>query len=242
MLIANWKMNGDAARVRDWASVVNAALESQNTGVVAVFCPPTIYIEDARAVLPAGAALTLGAQNCHHQSHGAFTGEVSAPMLADKGCTFVIVGHSECRMKGECDDMVAAKASAAIAAGLTPILCVGESLAHYEANETLRALDAQLAAIRSLPVANYLVAYEPLWAIGSGHTPRGAEITAAHSHIKSVLGSSVNVLYGGSVTTSNVSEILALPQVSGALVGGASLDSQSMCALIRSAANVTLGK
>lgn len=241
-LIANWKMNGEASRVRAWASAVNAALSTTDHAVNVVFCPPSIYLEDARAVLPVNARVMLGAQNCHAEAKGAFTGEISAPMLIDKGCAYVIVGHSECRLKGDCDETVAGKAVGAIAAGLTPIICIGESLAHYEANETLKMLDMQLEAIAALPIGSYLVAYEPIWAIGSGRTPTTAQIQVAHRHIKSVLGSSANVLYGGSVNASNVTEILALPEVSGALVGGASLESNSMCALITSAANIRLGK
>lgn len=237
-LIANWKMNGDASRVRSWAFAINQTLAASNHAVVVVFCPPSLYLDDAHAALTINASLTLGAQNCHHESKGAFTGEISASMLAEKHCRFVIVGHSECRSRGDCDVAVTGKAKAAIAAGLTPIICIGESLAEYKAKQTLATLSAQLAALEALPTGGFLVAYEPIWAIGTNHTPSTQEIRAAHSHIKSVLGSNVHVLYGGSVNPSNASEILALPEVAGALIGGASLEIETMRALILSAASM----
>lgn len=237
-LIANWKMHGDVPRVRAWAFAINHLLATHNDAVAVVFCPPSLYLHDAHAALPPNAALALGAQNCHHEIKGAFTGETSAAMLAEKHCRFVIVGHSECRSRGDCDVAVTGKAKAALAAGLTPIICIGESLAEYEAKQTLATLSAQLAALEALPVGGFMVAYEPIWAIGTNHTPSAKEIQAAHSHIKSVLGSNVDVLYGGSVNPSNASEILALPEVAGALVGGASLEIETMRALISCAASM----
>lgn len=241
-LVANWKMNGNAALVCDWAAAVNTALMPLDPTLKVTFCPPAIYLEDARRVLPNAALLGLGAQNCHHEARGAYTGEISAAMLVDKGCHTVIVGHSECRNRGDCDTAVVKKAKAAIDAGLMPLICVGESLADYEQQQTLAALDAQLAQIAALDNTRYAIAYEPLWAIGSGRTPTLAEISAAHSHIKSVLGSRVNVLYGGSVNAGNIHEILTLPDVSGALIGGASLEIHSMCALMERAAQAVKGK
>ncbi|MDX2094601.1 MAG: triose-phosphate isomerase [Alphaproteobacteria bacterium] len=234
-LIANWKMNGDAAAVRAWAFAVNQALAAQAAPLRAVFCPPAIYLGDAGAALPANARLMLGGQDCHREEKGAFTGETSAAMLADKGCRFVIVGHSECRRSGDCDATVRAKAQAALAAGLTPIICLGEAQADYDNAGTQAALDRQLAGLGALPAGGYLIAYEPLWAIGANRTPAPTEIQAAHRHIKSVLGSSATVLYGGSVHAGNAREILALPEVAGALIGGASLEIASMCALITGA-------
>lgn len=237
-LVANWKMNGDAGRVRAWAFAINQTLTAEHKGLAVVFCPPSLYLNDAYAALPPNAALTLGAQNCHHETHGAYTGETSARMLAEKHCRFVIVGHSECRSRGDCDVAVAGKARAALEAGLVPIICVGESRSEYEAKQTLPVLTAQLAALEGLPVGAYVVAYEPIWAIGANRTPHVAEIQAAHSHIKSVLGSNVDVLYGGSVNPTNASEILALTEVAGALIGGASLEIETMRALITSAASM----
>jgi triosephosphate isomerase (TIM) len=234
-LIANWKMNGDRARVRAWTSAVNEALAPYAVSVTGVFCPPTPYL--AAASLPAHAALKLGAQNCHHAIKGAFTGETSASMLADMGCAYVIVGHSERRAMGERDADVLAKAHAAITAGLTPVICVGESRAECDQKLTKQVLETQTAPLKSLGAGSYLIAYEPVWAIGNSVTPELPDIAAAHSHIKSVLGSSVHVLYGGSVNTDNAEEILGLSVVSGALIGGASLEIESMRALIHAAAN-----
>ena len=231
-LVANWKMNGDAASVRAWAYAVNAALAGLDTPVRGVFCPPTAYLAAAAAALPLNAQLQLGAQNCHSEKSGAFTGETSAYMLKDMECGYVIVGHSERRAAGETDEQVLAKAKAAITAGLIPIICVGESRAQYEQKQTNQALDGQLALLKQLPAASYLIAYEPIWAIGSSKTPEMLEIAAAHSHIKTVLGSATSVLYGGSVNAGNAGEILRLPEVAGALIGGASLSIKTMCAMI----------
>lgn len=240
-LIANWKMNGNAARVRDWAYRVNQSLAARPSGLTVVYCPPSVYLGDAREASRPSGQLKLGAQDCHQEKSGAYTGGISAAMLADKGCAYVIVGHSECRSGGDCDARVLAKAEAALAAGLCPIICVGESRAQYEAKETLAALDVQLMPLKALPVGGALIAYEPVWAIGSNRTPTTAEITAAHSHIKTTLGSSVDVLYGGSVNPDNAREILALPTVQGALVGGASLEVEPMRALMEIVAAKRVG-
>ena len=237
-LVANWKMNGDSAQVRAWAFRVNGMLAAHASAVRAVFCPPTPYITAAKLALPGNAALKLGAQNCYKGIKGAFTGEVSAAMLKDLGCRFVIVGHSERRAMGETDGEVAAKALSASQAGLVPIICVGESREECDKGLTEQVLDKQLAGLKTLAVGSYLIAYEPVWAIGSNVTPKPIEIDAAHSHIKSVLGSSVAVLYGGSVNAGNAGEILGLASVAGALIGGASLEIESMCALVGAAANL----
>ena len=225
-------MNGDARRVRAWAFAVNAALAKHNASVNMVFCPPAVYMADAVAALPPNAQLAFGAQNCHAATKGPHTGEISAAMLLDAGADYVIVGHSERRAAGEVDADVLAKATAALTAGLMPIICVGESFAAYEKKQTNTVLDSQLLLLRDLPRGGYLVAYEPIWAIGSSRTPSMAEINTAHTHIKSVLGSETAVLYGGSVNAANAGEILAQSQVAGALIGGASLEIESMCAII----------
>lgn len=231
-LIANWKMHGDRARVSAWAYAVNAALAQLPSPPRTVLCPPQPYLATARAALPHNAQLMLGAQQCHHEKSGAFTGEVGAGMLADLGCRYVLVGHSERRAQGMSDAQVVASAEAALQAGLVPVICVGESRAAYEAGQTTQMLDAQLVPLRALSSTQYLVAYEPIWAIGSSKTPQMQEIAAAHRHSKSVLGSATPVLYGGSVNAGNVGEILGLAEVAGALIGGASLEIQSMCAMI----------
>ena len=236
LLVANWKMNGDRARVQTWAYGVNAALSAQASMVRAVFCPPTAYLATAKLALPGNAELKLGAQNCYVGKQGAYTGEVSAPMLKDIGCNYVIIGHSERRAMGETDVDVAAKASAVVEAGLMPIICVGESREDCDHGRTKQALDTQLAGLKTLTSGTYIIAYEPIWAIGAGTTPKAAEIETTHSHIKSVLGSDTRVLYGGSVNVGNAGEILGLASVAGALIGGASLEIESMGALITAAA------
>ena len=239
-LIANWKMNGDAARTRAWAFTLNTALAKSDAKVKLVLCPPLVYLADALSALPPNAQLSLGAQNCHAASKGAHTGEISAAMLLDAGCDYVIVGHSERRATGETDVDVLAKARAAIEVGVMPIICVGESREAYEQQQTNQVLDGQLEPLKALPRGGYVIAYEPIWAIGSSKTPSMDEINAAHSHIKSVLGSETAVLYGGSVNAGNAGEILAQSQVSGALIGGASLEIESMCSILASAS--TRGK
>jgi triosephosphate isomerase len=234
-LVANWKMHGSTLRVQAFVYEVNAALASAPSALQCVFCPPSAYLAVAAQALPQNARLALGAQNCHAAKEGPHTGCVSAPMLADAGCRYVIIGHSECRAAGETDVQVQAKATAAMEAGLMPIICIGESLEAYTAKKTAQMLDAQLAPLAKLAVGHYLIAYEPIWAIGSGKTPTTAEITAAHVHIKSALGSETHVLYGGSVNAGNIGEILSLPEVSGALIGGASLEIETMRAMIAAA-------
>ena len=228
-------MNGNRDDAAAYAFAVNAALETSPASLEFVFCPPFTLLAAARSGLPANARLVIGAQDCHSEAAGAFTGAVSAQLLKDAGCSYVIVGHSECRQRGDDEAAVAAKANAAQAAGLTPILCVGESQPEYAAGQTAAVLSRQLAHVASRPrqpAAPLLIAYEPVWAIGSGKTPKMAEISAAHAHIKTVLGSAVPVLYGGSVKSTNLGEILALEGVDGALVGGASLAKESMLALL----------
>jgi triosephosphate isomerase len=184
----------------------------------------------AVAQVLSGSAIGVGGQDCHADASGAHTGDVSAEMLADAGARWVIVGHSERRTDhGETDEQVRAKAAAGLRAGLTPIICVGETLAQRKAGETLAVLARQIAASVPSGAANIVVAYEPVWAIGTGLTPTIAEIDEAHRHLRAKLGSvvpdaqAVRILYGGSVKPSNAGEILGVADVDGALVGGASL-------------------
>ena len=228
-------MHGNTQDVQTYAFAIDAALAGAPPGLTCVYCPPEVYLSTVAKRLPKHARLVLGAQNCHTAITGAFTGETSAAMLADIGCRYVILGHSERRAAGETDATVAVKAKTAIAAGLMPILCVGESQEAYEAKKTTEVLGAQLDALKSLAPRSYLVAYEPIWAIGSGATPAGVEIASAHRYIKSVLGSATPVLYGGSVNAGNAQEILSLSEVSGALIGTASLAVSSMGAIIAAA-------
>jgi triosephosphate isomerase len=233
-LIANWKMNGSAARVQAWATAIERDSAKLPKHISCVLCPPFPYLSMATA----SGHLQWGAQNAHAASSGAYTGEVAAAMLAEIGCRYVIVGHSERRAAGESDADALAKAKAVVAAGMLPVICVGESRAAYEENRTAQVLDGQLLQLSALAQGSYLIAYEPIWAIGSQQTPQMVEIQAAHRHIKSVLGSATPVLYGGSVNASNLQQILGLPEVSGGLIGGASLEIESMRAMITIAQNV----
>lgn len=227
-LIANWKMNGTAQGVREYINAIGPAVATLPEAAAFVYCPPAIYLPVADEALGANTRIALGAQDCHAKPSGAHTGEHSALMLKDSGCRYVIVGHSERRIAGETDEQVGAKAAAALEAGLTPVICVGETLAAYEAGDTNAVLNRQCAALSALDLTRCLIAYEPVWAIGTGKTPTPEEIAAVHRHLKTVLGSTVAVLYGGSVNAGNAREILALSEVSGALVGGAGLTLHGM--------------
>ncbi|MDW8314811.1 MAG: triose-phosphate isomerase [Rhodovarius sp.] len=242
LVAGNWKMHGSLARARALA----AALRSAADGVAAALlvCPPAIHIPAVAEVL-AGSAIALGGQDCHPAAEGAHTGDISAPMLRDAGASYVILGHSERRSQHqESSALVRAKAEAALAAGLRPILCLGESEAERAAGRAEEVVARQLA--ESLPegfaAGGGVIAYEPVWAIGSGRTPSAAEIAAMHGFLRRQLragwgeaGAAVPILYGGSVKPGNAGAILALPEVGGALVGGASLVAEDFLAIARAA-------
>ncbi len=240
LVAGNWKMNGLAADLAE-LGVLKAGLGHAACDVLV--CPPATLI--GRALEAAGGAFAIGAQDCHAQTSGAFTGEISAEMLKDAGASAVIVGHSERRQYfGETDTVVAAKARAAWRAGLKAIVCVGETLAQREAGEANAVCHDQLAG--SVPAgagpANTAIAYEPVWAIGTGRTPTAADIAAMHAHIRNCLKAHIGagadgmlILYGGSVKPDNAGDILKLPEVGGALVGGASLKAKDFLAIIAAA-------
>jgi triosephosphate isomerase (TIM) len=230
----NWKMHGLGADLPALTAIGQGAASA--AGEV-ILCLPATLLAPARGLaggLPS--ALSLGGQDCHPEPKGAHTGDISAPMLADAGAKFVIVGHSERRANhGETDADVAAKTRAAWDAGLTAILCIGETEAQYRAGQTLPVLSAQLAG--SLPEGatpdNTILAYEPVWAIGTGLTPSTDEIAATHAHIRAALPDpALSILYGGSVNPGNAAAILSLPDVDGALVGGASLKPETFLPII----------
>lgn len=224
----NWKMNGLGADLPALAAI--AATPARSEVMIAL---PATLIARAAAATP---GLALGGQDCHAEPKGAFTGNVSAAMLADAGARFVILGHSERRtLHAETDADVAAKTRAAWAAGLTAVVCIGETEAQYRAGATLAVLSAQIAG--SLPEgatpANTILAYEPVWAIGTGLTPTTAEIAAAHAHIRARLPDpGMSVLYGGSVGPANAADIFALADVDGGLVGGAALKPETFLPII----------
>ncbi len=220
-----------------------AATAKARPGVDVAICPPFTLIERAVARQP---GLAIGGQDCHAAARGAHTGCVSAPMLVEAGATLTIVGHSERRAaQHETDAEVKAKAEAAIAAGLTAIVCVGETESQRDAGEAAVVVEAQLRG--SLPVAGgdmLVVAYEPVWAIGTGRTPTAADIGSMHGLIRTTLrdllggerAAAIRILYGGSVTASNAAELLAVTDVDGALVGGASLTAEAFVPIIDAAA------
>lgn len=233
----NWKMNGDLASLGEVESLM-AAHPAPRCEVLV--CPPAVLLYPMKARIGQG-PVALGGQDCHHEASGAHTGDISAPQLADAGAGYVILGHSERRADhGETDAMVAAKAAAAHAAGLTAIICVGETEAQRDAGETLAVIAAQLDG--SIPVgadaADTVIAYEPVWAIGTGRTPTIDQIAEVHALMRERLsgmvaaGAPVRLLYGGSVKPGNAGEIFAVPHVDGALVGGASLKAADFAAII----------
>ena len=236
LFVANWKMNGLHADGLARASALAGYAAGGDCGGDIVVCPPATLLFALRAVF-AGSQIELGGQDCHATPEGAHTGDVSAPMLADAGCTYVIVGHSERRAgHGEADETVAGKAAAAHAAGLATIVCVGESAVDRDDGRALAVIGRQVE--RSLPdgstTDNTAIAYEPVWAIGTGRTPAPADIEAAHAEVRagwerrfSGSGAALRVLYGGSVTARNAGEIMAAPGVDGVLVGGASLSADT---------------
>ena len=232
----NWKMNGSAAALAEVTALIDA---HPAPACEMLLCPPaTLLAQMASAAR--GSALALGGQDCHQDASGAHTGDISAAMLRDAGAIYVILGHSERRADhGESDALVKAKSKAALAAGLTPIICIGETEAQRDAGATLDVIGGQLDG--SLPdgTTAYVVAYEPVWAIGTGRTPTIPQIAEVHAFVRARLetligaaASGVRILYGGSVKPSNAPEIFAVPHVDGALVGGASLKAADFGAIV----------
>ncbi|HXQ14038.1 MAG TPA: triose-phosphate isomerase [Caulobacteraceae bacterium] len=241
LIAGNWKMYGLEASLGE-ARAIAEAVDEHAPGARVAICPPATLLSRLAHTL-AGSGVEVGGQDCHAAAQGAFTGCVSAEMLADAGATLVILGHSERRAGcGETSADVAAKVEAALRAGLEPIVCVGETSAEREAGRTLEVVLEQLRG--SLPDAlagaPFALAYEPIWAIGTGVTPTSAEIEDVHGAIRRALserwpGAGAPILYGGSVKPDNASEILGLAEVGGALVGGASLTATQFLPIVRAA-------
>jgi triosephosphate isomerase len=241
LVAGNWKMNGTAASLHEVRAMLVEAPKLAH--VELAICPPAILAHAVGAIL-AGGPIALGGQDCHEQAHGAFTGDVSAEMWGEAGARYCIVGHSERRAgHGETDQVVAGKATSVIRAGMTPIICLGESLQQRDAGETIKVVVGQLAG--SLPPAardqSIVIAYEPIWAIGSGRTPTTAQVAEVHAALRAGLRSllgphqadAVRLLYGGSVKPENAPELMHVPDVDGALVGGASLKAIDFLAIAR---------
>ncbi len=241
----NWKMNGNLATNQALLQALVPAL-SRVTGVKCAICAPYPYLAHVQQLL-SGSGIGWGAQNVSQFDSGAYTGEVSGSMLVDFGCRYVIVGHSERRtLFGETSEVVAQKYAAALKSGLTPILCVGETLAQREAGTTQSVVAAQLDAVversGAQSFAQAVIAYEPVWAIGTGKTASPEEAQAVHAFIRERLGgmdatvaSNVQVLYGGSVKGSNAAQLFGMADIDGGLIGGASLDAQDFAAIVQAA-------
>lgn len=243
LVVGNWKMHGSRASV---ASLLDSLVAAQRlSGAEVAVCPSHVHIAQA-VERCAGTQIAVGGQDCSHAEEGAYTGDVAAAMLADLGCRWVIVGHSERRQYyGESDALVAAKASAAVSVGLQPIICVGETRAQREANEAEAVVAAQIqgALQAQEDLAGLVIAYEPVWAIGTGLTASPEQAQQMHAYIRSLLAGIANVdaqttriLYGGSVKPGNASELFAGEDIDGALVGGASLVADDFRAILECAA------
>jgi triosephosphate isomerase len=242
LIAGNWKMNGSRAALAEFAKMREGAKALSHVDLLV--CPPATLIGQFASVAK-DSTITLGGQDCHPKPSGAHTGDIAAEMLADAGATSVIIGHSERRTDhGETDAMVRAKAEAALRAGLVAIVCVGETQGQRDAGETLTVVRRQLEG--SLPDGNsaesLVIAYEPVWAIGTGRTPTTADVAEVHAAIRKFLterfkaeGEAVRILYGGSVKPSNAGELLSVANVDGALVGGASLKADDFLGIAAAA-------
>ncbi len=241
MVVGNWKMNGSLATNRELVAGIQATAP---WGCDVVVCPPHPYLADVAALLK-GSAIGLGAQDCAAQGPGALTGDVAAVMLRDFGCHFVIVGHSERRAHhGESDKQVADKAAMALSHGLTPIVCVGETLAEREAGWSQEVVQRQIAAVINIlgpRLANIVVAYEPVWAIGTGKSATPEHAQAVHLVLRAELREAtpaadrMRILYGGSVKPDNAAAIFSQPDIDGGLIGGAALKAAEFVAICRAA-------
>lgn len=242
IVAGNWKMNLDRAQGR---ALAKAVVDRRGEAAAAelVLCPPAVYLESVGATV-AGSDVSLGGQNAHDRSGGAFTGEVAPAMLVDLGCRHVILGHSERRtLCGETDAIVNAKTKAALAAGLVPIVCVGETLEEREAGRTADVVATQvkgsLAGLSAADLEKVVVAYEPVWAIGTGKVATPEQAQEVHALIRGLLGglaapavaARVRIQYGGSVKPDNAADLAAQPDIDGALVGGASLKADDFLAI-----------
>ena len=245
LVVGNWKMNGDLASNQALLEAVVPAIVPL-TGIKCALCVPFPYLGQTRQML-SGTSLAWGAQDLCQYDNGAYTGGVSAAMLTDFGCRYVIVGHSERRsVFGETDDVVSAKFDAASRAGLTPILCVGETLPQRDAGVTettiARQLDSVIARSGAAALARAVIAYEPVWAIGTGRTATPEQAQAVHAFIRGrvdatepAAGSALPMLYGGSVKAANSANLFAMPDIDGGLIGGASLIADEFAAICSTA-------
>ncbi|HEX6929071.1 MAG TPA: triose-phosphate isomerase [Gammaproteobacteria bacterium] len=246
LVAGNWKMNGSRDSAAALLGALVRGLEDGDTNAEVLVCPPFVYLADAQRAVR-GTGIKVGAQSLCAEESGAFTGEIAASMLQDFDCEYVIVGHSERRaLYGEDDALVARKFMAAIKQGLTPVLCVGETLEEREQGVTAAVIRRQLMAVLAAAgieaFSQAVVAYEPVWAIGTGRTASPSQAQEVHGEIRAILAAEnatiadlVRILYGGSVKASNAAELFAMPDIDGGLVGGAALDIEQFLSIIRAA-------
>ncbi|MCE5270716.1 triose-phosphate isomerase [bacterium] len=244
IIAANWKMNHTTKELDEFFAKLLAAYKPRE-GVTVVVAPPACYLAQASKLAAKASKVFIAAQNMYFEAKGAFTGELSAAMLKDVGCKYVILGHSERRhIFGESDELIAKKVVAALAAGLTPILCIGELLQEREAGKTMdvnrRQMNAVLDKLDKEQMAKVVVAYEPVWAIGTGKTATREQAQEVHAQVRGIIAdkfgkdvaAGITIQYGGSVKPDNVDDLMASPDIDGALVGGASLVADSFLSLV----------
>lgn len=246
LVAGNWKMNGTESSVADLVRGISAGAANVS-GVEILLCPSFVFLNQVQSLIH-DSSIQLGAQNLYPATNGAFTGEISGEMLADAGCKYVLVGHSERRaLMGDSDGVVAAKFAAAQRAGLTPILCLGETLDERQSGTTMTVIGGQFAAVvESVGIesfANAVIAYEPVWAIGTGETATPDQAQEVHSALRAMaakrsarIAADLRLLYGGSVKASNAAELFSMADIDGGLIGGASLDAGEFLSICAAAA------
>jgi len=243
LIMGNWKMNGTRAESQALAKAIVAGLDAGDQGIAV--CVPFVYLSDVLSIIES-TPVALGAQNVADQEKGAYTGEISATMLKDCGCTYALVGHSERRTYyGDTDASVAARFCQAQKQGVTPVLCIGETLEEREQDKTFSVIDQQLGVVIEAAgvdaLANAVIAYEPVWVIGTGKTATAEQAQEVHQYIREGLAKqnvdvakNVQILYGGSMKPENAGELLSMNDIDGGLIGGASLDAESFLSIYRS--------
>jgi len=243
IVMGNWKMNGSRSKGIELANAIIAGLSDGDKGIAV--CVPTVYLSDIENVVK-NTPLALGGQNVADHESGAYTGETSAFMLKETGCSYALVGHSERRSYyGDTNESVAARFCQAQKEGITPVLCIGETLDERESDTTFAVIDSQLNAVIDMAgvdaLANSVIAYEPVWAIGTGKTASDAQAQEVHKYIRGqiaaksqAIAENVQIVYGGSVKPDNAKAIFAMPDIDGGLIGGASLDAASFLAIYKS--------
>lgn len=243
LVVGNWKMNGSKQQVNDLLHSLTAKLEDLSPNVESVVCPPNIYLDQVLQLAKLS-NIKIGAQNIACSQITAFTGEISPAMLREFDCKYVIIGHSERRsLLGESDELIARKFAVALEGGITPILCVGETHEQQLAGQSLAVVTRQLQAVIDLvgvdAFNNTVIAYEPVWAIGTGLTATPMQAQQMHKHIRSLVAAEVKILYGGSVNSANAAALFAEPDIDGGLIGGASLKAQDFSDICHIAMGMT---